>query len=124
MVFWKKLKNDRSIVILQPDKGNGVAVLEKTQYDNKIKESLINKAKFKKLHQDVPIKRQTKLEKWDNLEKKWEKMFKWFRLWNIHLSSFASAKVCDTPKMHNLTDSVSFPALQPITITSSLKTFN
>lgn len=124
MVFWKKLKNDRSIVILQPDKGNGIAVLEKTQYDNKIKESLINKAKFKKLHQDVPIKRQTKLEKWDNLEKKWEKMFKWFRLWNIHLSSFASAKVCDTPKMHNLTDSVSFPALQPITITSSLKTFN
>ena len=124
MVFWKKLKNDRSIVILQPDKGNGVAVLEKTQYDNKIKESLINKAKFKKLHQDVPIKRQTKLEKWDNLEKKWEKMFKWFRLWNIHPSSFASAKICDTPKMHNLTDSVSFPALQPITITSSPKTFN
>ena len=43
---------------------------------------------------------------------------------HLALSSFASAKICDTPKMHNLTDSVSFPALQPITITSSPKTFN
>ena len=34
----KKLKSNESIVILQPDKGNGVVVLDRTHYDNAIKE--------------------------------------------------------------------------------------
>ena len=52
----KKLRNDRSIVILRPDKGNGRVVLDRTQYDNAIKEIIGDKTKFKELPEDVTIK--------------------------------------------------------------------
>ena len=52
----KKVKNDRSIVILRPDKENGVVVLALIQYDNTIKDIITVKTKFKELHQDVTIK--------------------------------------------------------------------
>ena len=41
----KKLKNDKSIVILQPDKGNDIAVLARFQYDNAINERISDKKK-------------------------------------------------------------------------------
>ena len=34
----KNIKKDKSIVILRSDKGNGVLVLDRIQYDNVIKE--------------------------------------------------------------------------------------
>ena len=52
----KKLKNDKSIVILRSDKGNGVVVLDRIQYDNAIKEIISDKTKFKELPKDVAIK--------------------------------------------------------------------
>ena len=52
----KKLKSDKSIVILRPDKGNGVVVLDRNQYDNAIKEIISDKTKFKELREDVTIK--------------------------------------------------------------------
>ena len=57
----KKLKNDKSIVILRPDKGNGVVVLDRIQYDNAIKEIINDETKFKELPEDVTIKREAKL---------------------------------------------------------------
>ena len=54
--IWKKLKSNKSIVILRPDKGNGVVVLDRTQYDNVIKEIISDKTKFKELREDVTIK--------------------------------------------------------------------
>ena len=51
----KKLKSDKSIVILRPGKGNGVVVLDRTQYDNAIKEIISDKTKFKELREDVTI---------------------------------------------------------------------
>ena len=52
----KKLRSNKSIPILQPDKGNGIVVLDRTQYDNTIKEIISDKTKFKELSEDVTIK--------------------------------------------------------------------
>ena len=59
----KKLKSDKSIVILRPDKGNDVVVLDRNQYDNAIKEIISDKTKFKELPEDVTIKQEAKLQR-------------------------------------------------------------
>ena len=59
----KKLKSDKSIVILRPDKGNGVVVLDRNQYDNAIKEIISDITKFKELPEYVTIKREAKLQR-------------------------------------------------------------
>ena len=59
----KKLKRDQSIVILWPDKRNGVVVLDRIQYDNAIKEIISDKTKFKELPEDFTIKREGKLQR-------------------------------------------------------------
>ena len=43
----KKLKNDTSIVILQPDRGNDIVVLARFQYDNAINERISDKKNLK-----------------------------------------------------------------------------
>ena len=57
----KKLKTDRSIVVLRADKGNSAVVLDQIEYDNAIKEIISDKTKFKELFQDATIKQETKL---------------------------------------------------------------
>ena len=57
----KKLKSDRSIVILRLDKVNCVVVLDRTQYGDAIKEIISDQAKLKELVQDVTIKGKAKL---------------------------------------------------------------
>ena len=54
----KKLMNDTRIVILRPDKGNGVVVLDQIQYDNAFKEIISDKSKFKEPPEDTTIKRE------------------------------------------------------------------
>ena len=58
----KKLKRDQSIVILWPDKRNGVVVLDRIQYDNAIKEIISDKTKFKELPEDDTMKPKAKLQ--------------------------------------------------------------
>ena len=55
------MKSDKSIVILGPGKVNGVVVLDRTQYDNAIKEIINDKTKFKELPEDFTIKREANL---------------------------------------------------------------
>ena len=45
----KKLKSDRSIIISRPDKGNGVVLVDRAQYDNATKEVINNWNKCKEL---------------------------------------------------------------------------
>ena len=58
----KKLKSDKNIVILWPDKGNGAVVLDLIQYDNAIKEIISDKTKFKELPEDDTMKPKAKLQ--------------------------------------------------------------
>ena len=50
----KKLRNDKEIVILRPDKGSGVVVLNRRDYEKSIKNLINDKTKFKELTQDIP----------------------------------------------------------------------
>ena len=60
----KKLSKNRDIVILRPDKGNGVVILNKVDYINKVETLLSDASKFKKLDcdmLDICAKRENKL---------------------------------------------------------------
>ena len=45
----KKLRTKKDIVIVIPDKGSGVVILDRDIYDRKILEIIIDTTKFKKL---------------------------------------------------------------------------
>ena len=49
------LKNDNSIVVMKPDKGNAVVILDKTDYNNKMSEILSDSSKFELINED-PVK--------------------------------------------------------------------
>ena len=49
----KNLSNDKSIVIIKPDKGNGVVVLNKCDYVEKVEGLLLDDSKFKKINKNV-----------------------------------------------------------------------
>ena len=59
----KKFRNDKEIVILRPDKGSSVVVLNRRDYEKSIKNLTNDKTKSKKLSEDVTIKRESKLQR-------------------------------------------------------------
>ena len=111
--IWKKLQNEKSIVILRPDKGNGAVVLDQIQYDNVSKGIISDETKFKELLENVTIKREAKLQRFLRTLKNEKKCLNDVDHKFIDPSGSAPAKIYGTPKMHNLTDSDSFPKLRP-----------
>ena len=51
----KKLSRNKDIVIVRPDKGNGIVILDKIDYINKVEFLLSDKCKFRKLDVDVDV---------------------------------------------------------------------
>ena len=47
---------------MKPDKGNGVAVLDRKLYNNAIQEIILDTSKFKKLNEDPTLKREASLQ--------------------------------------------------------------
>ena len=60
----KKLKKNKDIIILRPDKGNGVVVLDKLAYNNAISDLLSDDTKFKKLQSDLTLQREGQLQRY------------------------------------------------------------
>ena len=58
----KSLKRNKKIVILKPDKGNGVVILDRTVYDNSILNIISDSSKFKKLKNDPTLLREGQLQ--------------------------------------------------------------
>ncbi|CAF3796416.1 unnamed protein product [Rotaria socialis] len=58
-----KLKQDKSIIVIRPDKGRGIVLLNKGEYLSKIHVILNDSSKFKCLSDDPTITRETKLTK-------------------------------------------------------------
>ncbi|XP_046863299.1 uncharacterized protein LOC124457051 [Xenia sp. Carnegie-2017] len=59
------LRNDNSIVILKPDKGNGVVILNKNDYHKKMMEILTDTSKFELLNDDaikITLKRENQVK--------------------------------------------------------------
>ena len=59
----KKLRSNNNIIIVRPDKGNGVVILDKNIYLSKMHELISDKTKFKCLKKDPTVTRQEKLQK-------------------------------------------------------------
>ena len=60
----RNLSKNKNIVILRPDKGNGIVILNKIDYINKVETLLLDVSKFRKLDTDVLdlcLKREGKL---------------------------------------------------------------
>ena len=60
----KKLKQNKDIIILRPDKGNGVVLLDKVVYNNAISDLLSDNSKFKKLQSDLTQRREGQLQRY------------------------------------------------------------
>ena len=80
-----------------------------------IKEIISDKTKFKELSLDDTIKQQAKLQRFlGTLKKNKKKCLNDVDFKFIYPSSPAPAKLRGTPKMHQVTDSDSFPKIRPI----------
>ena len=59
----RKLRNNKDIVITQPDKGNGVVILDRKLYHNAIQEMVSDTSKFEYLNEDPTVKREASLQR-------------------------------------------------------------
>ena len=59
-----KLRNNKDIVILRPDKGNGVVIMDKITYKSKMYELLNDENKFKQLTSDPMKLREGQLQRY------------------------------------------------------------
>ena len=58
----KEMKNNKSIIVLPSDKGNGVVILDREIYNNSCLGIISDKSKFKHLHADPTLSREAKLQ--------------------------------------------------------------
>ena len=58
----RNLRKNKDIVIMKPDKGNGVAILDRKPCNNAIEEIISDTSKFGKLSEDPNLKRETSLQ--------------------------------------------------------------
>ena len=117
----KKLRNDKEIVILRPDKGSGVVVLNRSDYEKSIKNLINDKTKFKELSEDVTIKRESKLQRFLRTLRN-NKCLDKLEYEKIYPSGSSPAKIYGSPKMHKPFDSNSLPNFRPIV--SYIGTYN
>ena len=60
----KNLRKKQDIIITKPDKGNGVIILNRKDYNNMMHELLCDVSKFKILDKDVTISREANLQRY------------------------------------------------------------
>ena len=109
----KKLRTRQDIVIVRPDKGNGVVVLDRDIYKQKILEIINDTAKFKKLKDNPTLTREGQLQRF--LRKiKDKNLFDENTYKKIYPCSSKLATIYGLPKTHKmLFDSDDF-SLRPI----------
>ena len=62
----QNLKNDNKIVIVKPDKGNGIVILDRNDYNKKMNDILQDNTKFQRLNDDpvkLTLQRENQLKK-------------------------------------------------------------
>jgi len=117
----KDLRKNKNIVILKPDKGNGVVVLDRTAYDSGILKIISDTSKFKVLAEDPTLLRERQLQRFlrklkatghldaDTYSK-------------IYPTGSPPARIYGLPKMHKPRGPDSVPPLRPIV--SSIGMYN
>ena len=106
---------------MKPDKGNGVVVMDRKDYDTAIFSIINDTTKFKHLTEDPTQKREGNLQRLlRNLKKKGFMNSKDYD--NMYPSGSQPARIYGTPKMHKFKVSDKIPSLRPIV--SSIGTYN
>ena len=59
----RNLRKNKDIVIMRPEKGNRVVILDRKLYDNAIEETISDTSKFEKLNEDLTLKREASLQR-------------------------------------------------------------
>ena len=57
------LRKNKEIVIIKPDKRNGVVILDRKVYNNAIEEIISDTSKFEKPNEDPTLKREASLQR-------------------------------------------------------------
>ena len=117
----KSLRRNKNIVILKPDKGNGVVVLDRTTYDDSIINLISDSSKFSKLNCDPTLSREGKLQRFlRKLKKNGEIDDTTYK--DIYPTGSQPARIYGLPKMHKAREPSSAPPFRPIV--SSIGTYN
>ncbi|PIK43036.1 hypothetical protein BSL78_20110 [Apostichopus japonicus] len=117
----KKLKRNSSIVILKPDKGNGVVIIDRQAYNEGISSIINDETRFQKIKIDPTLRREGQLQRF--LRKlKGSRFFPEDTYMNIYPTGSHPARIYGLPKTHKCTNNNSFPTFRPIV--SSIGTYN
>ena len=115
----KKLRLKKDIVILKPDKGNGVVILNRTDYVNQVLGIINDTSKFKTLDEDPTIKREGQLQRYIRKLKNGNIINE--RVYDkIYPKGSLPARIYGLPKIHKKFDRI--PSFRPVV--SSIGTFN
>ena len=117
----KNLHKNKDIVILKPDKGNRVVVLNKLDHIKGINDIINDKQNFKELSTDPTIKREGKLQRFLWELKKKGKIDKDIYS-SIYPTGSQPALIYGLPKLHKINSPNEVPPFRPIV--SSMNTYN
>ena len=117
----KNLRKNKDIVLLKPDKGNGVVILDHSDYDLGIQNIIQDRSKFKPLSQDPTLQREGKLQRLlRKLNKKGH--FEDDDYSRIYPKGSNPARIYGLPKMHKPRQQGAVPPFRPIV--SSIGAYN
>ena len=117
----KDLRKNKNIVILKPDKGNGVVVLDRTAYDSVILKIISDTSKFKVLAEDSTLLREGQLQRFLRKLKATGQLDA-DTYSKIYPTGSRPARIYGLPKMHKPRGLYSIPPLRPIV--SSIGMYN
>ena len=100
----RNLRKNKDIVIMKPDKGNGVVILDRKLCNNTTEEIISDTSKFVKLNEDPTLKREASLQRF--LRKlKQKNFFKEIEYHKLYPSGSAPARIYGTPETHKFSSS-------------------
>ena len=114
----KRLRNNQEIVILRPDKGNGIVIMNRKDYICGMNNIINDRSKFKLLTEDPTSLREGQLKRF--LRKLKNEGFFNDVYKSVYPMGSRPARMYSLPKLHKMFDSV--PAFRPIL--SSIGTYN
>ena len=119
----KKLRNNKDIVILRPDKGNGVVIMDAITYKSKMYELLNDESKFKQLTSDPRKLREGQLQRY--LRKLNNKGYFDESIYDyIYPAGSLPSRLYGTPKIHKIKEKSDIPPLRPIVLSINSYNYN
>ena len=117
----QKLRSQNNVIITHPDKGNGIVILNRSDYIKSMMELISDKKKFKKLTNDPTIKQEKALQRTlCKLNKK--SIFSESEYSDLYPKGSKTARLYGPPNIHKFFSSGSIPPLGRIV--SSIDTYN